>query len=56
MKVSNGALIVMRSKRIIDDIYKLLRNIVVGDVASAESDNDVTKLWHMHLSISVSVG
>jgi transposase InsO family protein len=49
LKVSKGALTVMRAKRTAGNIYKLLGNTVVGDVASVESDNDATKLWHLRL-------
>lgn len=36
IKVRKGALIVMRAKSIVGNIYKLLRNFIVGDVASVE--------------------
>ncbi|CAJ2662759.1 unnamed protein product [Trifolium pratense] len=49
LKVSKGALTVMRAKRTAGNIYKLLGHTVVGDVASVESDNDATKLWHLRL-------
>lgn len=56
MKVSKGVLFVTRERRTEGNIYKLLGNIVVGDVASVEFDKDATKLWHTRLVISVSVG
>lgn len=39
MKVRKGALNLMRANRTTCNIYKLLGNIVVGDVASVEFDN-----------------
>lgn len=43
-KVNKGALTVMRPIRIAGNIYKVLANIVVGDVASVDSNNDTTTL------------
>lgn len=40
MKVNKGVLTVMRAMKVVGNIYKFLGNIVVGDVASIESDND----------------
>lgn len=50
MKVNNGALTMMREMKTSGNIYKLLRNTLMVDVASIEFDNDTTKLWHMRLS------
>lgn len=47
MKVSKGVLIGMRSRRNTGNVYKLLGNIVIGDVVSFESYNDVMKVIHM---------
>lgn len=47
MKVSKGALTVMGAKKTTSNMYKLLGNIIVCDVASVQSTNDVTKLWLM---------
>lgn len=44
MKVNKGALNVMRARRTAGNIYKLLWNTVVDDIASLESDNDASKL------------
>lgn len=49
IKVSKGTLTMVIIKRIVDNIYILLGNNVVGDVVSVEFDNDVIKLWHMRL-------
>ena len=50
LKVNKGSLTtVMRAKGSTSYIYKLLENIVVGDVASVEFDNDAIKLQHMCL-------
>lgn len=43
MKVKKGILYVMRANRITYNIYKLLGNNVIGDVASIEFDNDASK-------------
>lgn len=51
MKISKGALVVMKGKKIVN-LYKLLRNTVIGGVAAftlAESNNDDTVLWYMRL-------
>ena len=45
LRVTKGVLIVMKRKRTIENIYKLLGNIVVGGAAAVESDHDdCTKL------------
>lgn len=41
--------LVIITRRTTCNIYKLLRNIVVGDVTLVEYDNDTTKCWHMCL-------
>lgn len=37
----------MRARNIVGNIYKQFGNIIVGDVASIEPNNDVTKLSYM---------
>lgn len=49
MKVYMGTLIMMRARIISCNIYKLLRNTIVGDVDSVKFDDDVTKLKHIHM-------
>lgn len=44
IKVINDVLIVIKIRRTAYNIYKLLGNTVVDDVASIKSDKDVTKL------------
>lgn len=44
INVRKGALNVMRGRRIASNIYILLGNIDVCDIASVEYDNDATKL------------
>lgn len=39
----------MRARRIAGNIYKLLGNIVIDDVALVKSDNDAIKFWNMRL-------
>lgn len=49
MNVRRVAMIVTRARRIIRNIFKLLWNTIIVDVASVGSDNDATKLWHLRL-------
>jgi hypothetical protein len=49
MKVTKGAMVVMKGQKSSKNIYKLLGNTVVGGIASVESDSDCTILWHMQL-------
>ena len=49
MKVSKGALTVMKGQKVAGNIYNLIGTTVVGGVASAESESDSTVLWHMRL-------
>ena len=51
MKASKDSVIVMWAKRIVGNIYKLLSFTIMGDVASVETDNDATRLWHMPLRL-----
>ena len=49
MKVTKGAMVVMKGQINSKNIYKLLGSIVVGGIASVESESDYTILWHMRL-------
>ena len=42
-------LTVMKEQRTVGNIYRLLGSTIVGLVASFESGNDATKLWHLRL-------
>lgn len=44
-----GCLTMMRSKRIVGNIYKLLGSTIVGDVASLKFDKYATELRNMHM-------
>jgi hypothetical protein len=47
MKVTKGAMVMMKWQKSSKNIYKLLGNTVVGGIASVEFDSDCTVLWHM---------
>ena len=50
MKVSKGAMVVMKGQKVEGNIYKLLGNTIVGRAAAVtESEQDDTFLWHMRL-------
>ena len=52
LKVSKGSLVLMKGKRNAANLYVLHGTAITGDTANvtnALSDDDVTKLWHMHL-------
>jgi hypothetical protein len=49
MKVTKGAMVVMKGQINSKNIYKLLRSTDVGEIASVESESDCTILWHMRL-------
>ena len=50
MKVSKGAMVVMKGQKVEGNIYKLLGNTIVGGVvAVTEFEQDDTHLWHMRL-------
>ena len=49
MKVTKGAMVVMNGQKSSKNIYKLLESIVIGDIASVESDSDCIVLWHIRL-------
>jgi hypothetical protein len=49
MKVTKGAMVVMKGHINSKNIYKLLGSTVLGGIASVESEYDCTVLWHMRL-------
>jgi hypothetical protein len=49
MKVTKGAMVVMKGQINSKNIYKLLRSTVVGGITFIESESDCTVLWHMRL-------
>jgi hypothetical protein len=49
MKVTKGAMVVMKGHKSSKNIYKLLESTVVGEITSVESEFDCTILWHMRL-------
>ncbi|KAG8482488.1 hypothetical protein CXB51_024221 [Gossypium anomalum] len=52
LKISKGSLIVMKGQRKTAKLYVLQGSTVTSDAAAASSslsDDDITKLWHMHL-------
>jgi hypothetical protein len=51
MKVTKGALVIMKGTKIAGNIYRLIGTSVVGGVAAATTtdDTDDTMLWHMRL-------
>ena len=49
MKVSKGAMTMMKGKKLAGNIYKLLGTTIVGGVATTGSESDNTVLWHMRL-------
>ncbi|XP_020571362.1 protein OPAQUE1-like [Phalaenopsis equestris] len=49
IRIVKGALMVMKGKLTTRNIYKLLGNIIVGEVHSVESNDNSTKLWHTRL-------
>ena len=49
IKITKGAIVVMRGEKRIKNIYKLLGSTVVGGIAFVESESDCTVLWHMQL-------
>lgn len=52
MKFTKGALIMLRRRMISSNIYKLLGNLSVGNVAAVEFDYDANNLSHMCLGSS----
>ena len=50
LKVSRGAMIVMKGKRV-SSLYHLLGETVIeaAAISSGKSDSDLTQLWHMRL-------
>jgi hypothetical protein len=49
MKLTKGAMIVMKELKSSNNIYTLLRSTIVGGIASMEFDLDCIVLWHMWL-------
>ncbi|KAG8499288.1 hypothetical protein CXB51_005805 [Gossypium anomalum] len=52
LKISKGSLVVMKGQRKTAKLYVLQGSTVTGDAVVASfslSDDDITKLWHMHL-------
>ena len=49
MKVSKGAMTMMKWQKVAGNIYKLLGFTVVGGIAIVKSELDNTVLWHMWL-------
>ncbi|RVW81869.1 Retrovirus-related Pol polyprotein from transposon TNT 1-94 [Vitis vinifera] len=55
MKVSKGAMTVMKGQKLAGNIYKLLGTTIVGGVATTGSESDNTVLWHMRLGHMVGI-
>lgn len=49
LKLTKRTLKMMRAKRIAGNINKLLGCVVVSNVASVDSNDDATKMWHIRL-------
>jgi len=49
MKLTKGAMVVMKGQKNSKNIYKLLGSTVVGGVASVDFEFDCTVLWHIRL-------
>jgi hypothetical protein len=49
LKVTKGAMVVIKGQINSKNIYKLLGSTVVGGIVSVESESDYTVLWHMRL-------
>jgi hypothetical protein len=49
IKVTKGAMIVMKGQINSKNIYKLLGSTIVGGIAFVESESDCTILWHIQL-------
>ena len=49
MKVSKCVMTVIKGQKLAGNIYKLLGTIIVGGVATTESESNSTVLWHMRL-------
>lgn len=50
MRIYKGAMNVIKTRRTACNIYKLLWGKIMGDVAYVGTNNDKTKLWHIHFS------
>src|SRR5262249_10031127 len=49
MTVSKGVLIVMKGRKLVENMYRLLGTTIVGGVTIVESESDSAILWHMWL-------
>ena len=49
IRVSKGALIIIKRRTNTSSMYKLIRKAVIGGVADAKSDHDSIVLWYMRL-------
>jgi hypothetical protein len=49
MKVTKGAMVVMKEQKSSKNIYKLLGSTIVGGIVFVESESNCTVLWHMRL-------
>ena len=49
MKVTKGAMIVMKGHKSSKNIYKQLGSTVVGGIAFVEFNSDCIVLWHLQL-------
>lgn len=49
LRVCNGVLTMMKAQWILGNIYRLLRSTIIGWIASIESNDDATILWHQRL-------
>jgi len=49
LRVCKWMLTLMKAQHIVRNIDRLLGSTIIGRVASVESDDDATILWHLHL-------
>jgi hypothetical protein len=56
MKMTKGAMVVMKGQKSSKNIYKLLGSTVVNGIAAVEFDLDCTILWHMRLGHMSELG
>ena len=47
MKLTKGAMVVMKGQKSLKNIYKVLASTIVSKIASVESESDCIVLWHM---------
>src|SRR4051812_33923753 len=48
MRISKGVITVMTTMRTVGNIYKLLWDIIMDNLAFVKTDKNATKLWHMN--------